>query len=169
MKRLIKPLALALGIGLFAGTGVAVAAPPIPNDTTPFQLDCPGFQIDVQVSGSSKSKDIEFLHPSPPTQIRFFADTNAATTITMTGPAPASKVFRTAVNGTVRWAFDLKTFEIVITSTGRNLITVPKVYGTPGVFLAVGLESWTLNGPVYPNAGLTGPGTVTDVCALLAP
>ncbi|MCI9870446.1 hypothetical protein [Arthrobacter humicola] len=105
MKRLIKPLALALGIGLFAGTGVAVAAPPIPNDTTPFQLDCPGFQIDVQVSGSSKSKDIEFLHP----------------------------------------------------------------YGTPGVFLAVGLESWTLNGPVYPNAGLTGPGTVTDVCALLAP
>ena len=169
MKRALIPIALAVGVGLFAGTGAAVAAPPIPNDTSPFQLDCPGFQIDVKVIGSSKSKYIDFIHPSPPSEIRLFAVTNASTAVTLTGPAPASKVVRTALNGTVRWAFDFNVGDFVITSTGRNLITVPKVYGTPGVFLAVGLETWTLNGPVYPNAGLTGPGTVTDVCQLLAP
>jgi hypothetical protein len=39
MKRLITPLTLA--IGLFAGTGAAVAAPPTPNDPSPTTLDCP--------------------------------------------------------------------------------------------------------------------------------
>ena len=54
MKRLITPVALALGIGLFAGTGAAVAAPPTPNDPSTIQFECPGFAVNAQATGSSK-------------------------------------------------------------------------------------------------------------------
>lgn len=169
MKRLITRLALAVGIGLFAGTGSAVAAPPTPNDTSTTTLDCPGFQVEAQATGWSKVIDQFPNNFNESKPLKFYSGTSAASTMTLTGPAPASKVVSYSLNGTVRLAFDFSIGDFVHKATGRNLITVPKVYGTPGIFLAVGQFYWAQNGPVYPNAGLTGPGKITDVCQVLAP
>jgi hypothetical protein len=168
MKRLLITVALALGIGLFAGTGSALAAPPVPNDPSPFQVDCPGFQVTAQLTGSTKT--IYARHPSRnPNLVKLWKEVGIATTVTLTGPAPASKVLRYNINGRRLTELDLNVGDIRYIATGRNLMIVPKVYGTPGLFLSKGRVTWTLNGPVYPNGGMTGPGKITDVCQLLAP
>jgi hypothetical protein len=169
MRRLIAPLApLALVIGLFAGTGSAAAAPPTPNDTTPFQFVCPGFTVDAQVTGKSKLTD--WLRPFPASKpIPLYTETGAATTITLTSVTPFPKTVRYSINGSRRVALSLDPIDFVYTATGRNLMYVPPAYGTPGIFLSEGLVTWTLFGPVYPYGGMTGPGKITDVCQVLAP
>jgi hypothetical protein len=167
MRHLIAPLALV--IGLFAGTGSAAAAPPTPNDPSTIQYDCPGFKVDAQGTGMSKTID-RWLHPYAADRPEpFYTSTGAATTVTLTSVTAAPKTVTYSVNGTIRLSIQWEPFDFVYKATGRNLIEVPVNYGTPGLFLAVGQETWTLNGPVYPNAGMTGPGTITDVCQLLAP
>lgn len=151
------------------GTGTASAAPPTPNDPSTFQLDCPGFQVDAQATDSSKVIE-QFHHFRDAKPLKLFTDTSSASTITLTGPAPASKVVRYVANGTIRVALDFRVGDLVYTATGRNLISVPKHEDfAGGVFLTVGRVTWTLNGPVFPNGGLVGPGTVTDICPLLGP
>jgi hypothetical protein len=167
MKRVLIPIALLFG--LFAGAGSAAAAPPTPVDSTTETLDCPGFQVHAAYTG--KVKVIEMLHRNFnfDKPIRFYTDVGAAVTVTLTGPAPASKVLTYPLNGTIRVAFDFNIPDLLIRITGKNLITVPTVYGIPGIFYTSGQLGYAENGPVYPNAGLTGPGKITDVCALLAP
>jgi hypothetical protein len=167
-KRLLTPVALA--IGLLAGTGSAVAAPQGPQETVSQQFDCPGFTVDAQSTG--KFKDIESPSQSSPDSrpTKLLTLVGAASTVTLTGPAPASKVVHFSQNGTIRVAIASNNFDLIFTATGRNLIIVPAHPGYPGgLFLTVGKVGWTLDGPVYPNGGLTGPGSVTDVCQLLAP
>lgn len=168
MKRLVTPVALA--IGLFAGPGAAVAAPPTRIEPSFQQFDCPGFKIDAQITGKMKAIDAPLSSSSSSQPLKLLTLVGAASTATLTGPAPASKVVRFSQNGSIRISADFSTgADFVMTATGRNLISVPKHPGYPGgLFLSVGLVTWTLNGPVHPNGGLTGPGTVTDVCQLLA-
>jgi hypothetical protein len=73
------------------------------------------------------------------------------------------------LNGTYRVALQLDPIDIVFKSTGWNVMYVPPNYGIPGLFLSVGQVTWTEFGPAYPNGGMTGPGKITDICALLAP
>ncbi|MCX6498268.1 MAG: hypothetical protein NTU93_05630 [Arthrobacter sp.] len=170
MKRALAPIALAVGIGLFAGTGAAVAAPPTPNDRTTETLDCPGFQVDAVYTGKAKVIDQSVHDHAGQTFLKFFKNVGAAGTATLTGPAPASKVLHYSLNGTIKMGLDLNIVDFVYTGTGRNMITDPKHGDYPGgIFLTVGKVTWTLNAPDYPNGGLTGPGTITDVCQLLAP
>lgn len=168
MKRVLLPIALVLG--LLAGMGSAVAAPPIPVDPTTETLDCPGFQVEAVTTGKAKvidmfpNRNLNFEKP-----VRFYTNVGAAVTVTLTGPAPASKVLTYPLNGTVRLAFDFNIPDFLVRFTGKNLVTVPTAYGIPGIFYTSGQLGYAEGGPVYPNAGLTGPGKITDVCALLAP
>jgi hypothetical protein len=171
MKRLITPVAIAIGIVLFAGTGPAIASPPTPIEPSSHQFDCPGFIVDAVITGKMKEIDAP-LSSFPKSQpLKLLTVVGAASTATLTGPAPASKVLSFSQNGSIRIALDLSPGgDLVFTGTGRNLISLPQHGDYPGgLFLSVGKVTWTLNGPVDPNGGITGPGTVTDVCALLAP
>ncbi|SKB33826.1 hypothetical protein SAMN05660473_00179 [Arthrobacter sp. 49Tsu3.1M3] len=166
MKRALIPIALAVGVGLFAGTGAAVAAPPTPLDPTAETLDCPGFTVEAVTTGKTKVID-QFPHHlvDPSKDLRFYTNVGADVTITLTGPT--SKMVRYPLNGTIQVA--LGPTDFVYKGTGKNLISLPAGSGAPGIFYTSGQVTWTLNGPVSPNGGLTGPGKVTDVCALLAP
>ena len=166
MKRTLIPVVLLLG--LFAGSGSAAASPPTPLEQTTDTLDCPGFQIDAVYTGKAKLIDEPISNGQ--TFLKFFKVMGAASTATLTGPAPASKVVHYSLNGPVKMGLDLNIVDFVYTATGRNLISDPKHGDYPGgLFLTVGKVTWTLNAPDYPNGGLTGPGTITDVCQLLAP
>jgi hypothetical protein len=170
MKRALLPIALTVGVGLFAGTGAAVAAPPTPIEPTTVKYDCPGGTIDAVVTGKMKVID------APVSSVnkkggKLLKVVGAASTVTLTGPAPASKVMSFSQNGSLSIAYiSSPEFDVVLTVTGRNLISDPKHGDYPGgLFLTVGKVFWSLNAPDYPNGGLTGPGKITDVCALLAP
>jgi hypothetical protein len=170
MKRLIAPLALALtlGMGLFAGTGAAVAAPPTPEGTSTDTLDCPGFQVEAQSSGSYKFiLQLHHLHDSKPYML--WTETGVASTMTLTALTPTPKTVSYSLNGSRKTALQFDPLDFVYTATGRNLMVVQASYGTPGIFLSVGLVTWTQFGPVYPTGGMTGPGKITDVCKVLAP
>lgn len=168
MKRALIPVFLLLG--LYAGSGPAAAAPVTPVEPTSETLDCPGFQVDAVYSGQMKVLE-KFPHhivdDSKP--MKFYTNVGADVSVTLTGRVPSSKSVTYKLNGTIRLAFDFTIPDFLINLTGKNLISVPKVYGVPGIFYTSGQLGYLLNGPVYPNAGLTGPGKVTDVCALLAP
>lgn len=58
-----------------------------------------------------------------------------------------------------------------IRSTGRNLIIVPEVPGKhlEGLFLTTGNVNYALNPDGTEKRLFSGPGRVTDVCALLGP
>jgi hypothetical protein len=166
MKRILLPVALAAG--LLTGIGPAIAEPPTPNDPTPYQYDCPGFVVDAQQTGKSKFISLPwgnrpFTHP-----VKVFIGTGPGATVTLTGPGPASKVVSYVVSGSVTMKFN-PSGDIRMTATGKNLIEVPIGSGSPGLFFTVGRVDWDLNAPTDANGGLTGPGSVTDVCALLAP
>jgi hypothetical protein len=167
MKRALIPVVVLLG--LFAGSGAAVAAPPTPVQTTE-TFDCPGFQVEAQTTGKAKVLD-KFPHhlvdSSKP--MKFYTNLGADVTMTLTALTPAAKSVSYKLNGTIWLSFDFSINDLVIRMAGKNLITVPKVYGIPGIFYTSGQLGYAESGPVYPNAGLTGPGKVTDVCALLAP
>lgn len=169
MKRRTAPLVMAIGLLAGPGTGIATAAPTTPTDPSVQQFDCPGFVISAQVTGAEKviPHSLHFAGSKP---VTLFTNVAAASTLTLSRPAPAVKVFSSSINGTVRVAWDPGTADFIYKATGRNLITVPKHTGYPGgLFLTVGQVAWTLDGPVDPDGGLTGPGTVTDLCRLLAP
>lgn len=167
MKRALIPVTILLG--LFAGSGSAAAAPPTPIEQTTDTLDCPGFKVNAVYTGKIKVVDAPVTSGTKK-RLKLFTDVGAASTATLTGPAPASKVLSISLNGSISWAIVLSPeFDIVITGTGRNLISDPQHGDYPGgLFLTVGKVSWSLNAPDYPNGGITGPGSVTDVCALLA-
>lgn len=167
MKRAL--ISVAILLGLFAGSGSAVAAPVAPVYPTTETLDCPGFQVNAVYTGKTKVIDVIPKNWNLDKPVRFYTNVGAAVTVTLTGPAPASKVLTYQLNGTVRFAFDFSIPDILISYTGKNLVVVPTVYGVPGIFYTSGQLGYAESGPVYPNAGLTGPGKVTDVCALLAP
>lgn len=168
MKRVLIPIAFLFA--LFAGSGSAAAAPPIPVEPTTETLDCPGFQVDAVYTGKAKWIDAPIASGTKK-RLKLFTGVAAASTATLTGPAPTSKVISLSLNGSISWSIVLSPeFDIVITGTGRNLISDPQHGDYPGgLFLTVGKVSWSLNAPDYPNGGITGPGSVTDVCALLAP
>lgn len=163
MKRALLPIALVLG--LFAGTGSAVAEPLTPVGPTTEMLDCPGFQVETLTVGKIKVIEQFPHHLNGSKLLRFYTNVGAASTITLTGPT--SKVVSYTLNGNIQVALGPTDFEYK--ATGKNLITLPIGSGAPGIFYTSGQVNWTLNGPVSPNGGLTGPGKVTDVCALLAP
>ena len=163
MKRVLIPIALLFG--LFAGSGSAVAAPPTPVEQTTDTLDCPGFQVEAVTTGKIKVIEQFPHHYNGSKLLRFYSNVGAAITITLTGPT--SKVVSYPLNGTIQVA--LGPTDFVYKATGKNLITLPVGSGAPGIFYTSGQVNWTLNGPVYPNGGLTGQGKLTDVCALLAP
>ncbi|HEX9085902.1 MAG TPA: hypothetical protein VF867_00060, partial [Arthrobacter sp.] len=121
----------------------------------------------VQAVTTGKTKVIEQLphHYNGSKPLRFYTNVGAAITITLTGPT--LKVVSYPLNGTIQVA--LGPTDFVYKATGKNLISLPIGSGAPGIFYTSGQVTWTLNGPVYPNGGLTGPGKITDVCALLAP
>lgn len=168
MKRLVTPLALALGIGLFAGTGAAVAEPPTPNDPSTVQFECPGFTVNAQATGTSKINYWSF-RGSDSKPIPIYSATSSAAKVTFTSVTPTPKTVTYSLNGTKRAALDLDALDVVYKATGWNVMYVPPGYGTPGLFLSVGQVTWTLFGPVYPNGGMTGPGKITDICQVLAP
>jgi hypothetical protein len=163
MKRALIPVALVLG--LFAGTGSAVAASPTPVDPTVETLDCNGFQVEAVTTGKAKVIEQFPHHYSGSNPFRFYTNVGASITITLTGPT--LKVVSYPLNGTIQLV--LGPTDFVYKATGKNLISLPTGSGAPGIFYTSGQVTWTLNGPVYPNGGLTGPGKITDVCALLAP
>lgn len=164
MKRALIPIALLLG--LFTGPGSAAAAPPTPIDPpTVESLDCAGFQVTAVTTGKVKVIEQFPHHLNNSKVLRFYTNVGAAITITLTGPT--SKVVSYPLNGTIQ--VGLGPTDFVYKATGKNLISLPVGSGAPGIFYTSGQVNWTLNGPVSPNGGLTGPGKVTDVCALLAP
>lgn len=168
MKRAL--LTVSLLLATFAVSGAAAAAPPTPIEQTAETLDCPGFQVDAIYTG--KTNVIDAPIPSgTQKRLKLFTSVGANSTATLTGPPPTSKVLSFSLNGGISWAIVLSPeFDIVITGTGRNLISDPQHGDYPGgLFLTVGNVNWSLNAPDYPNGGITGPGKVTDVCALLAP
>lgn len=168
MKRALLPVTLLLAV--FAGSGSAVAAPPTPIENTTETLDCPGFQVEAVYTGKMKVIDAP-LPSGTKKRLKLFTSVGANSTATLTGPAPASKVVSFSLNGSISWSIVFSPeFDIIITGTGRNLISDPQHGDYPGgLFLTVGKVTWSLNAPDYPNGGITGPGSVTDVCALLAP
>ncbi|QDY89259.1 hypothetical protein E7Y32_02795 [Arthrobacter sp. UKPF54-2] len=166
MKRALLPIALILG--LFAGPGTAAAAPPIPEGTSTDTLDCPGFQVEVQSSGSYKFI-LQLHHFNVSKPYMLWTETGVASSITMTSLTSAPKSVTYSLNGSRKTAVQFEPFDYVYTATGRNLMVVQASYGTPGIFLSVGKVTWTQFGPVYPTGGMTGPGHITDICALLAP
>lgn len=166
MKRALIPITLLLA--LFAGSGPAAAAPPIPEGTSTEILDCPGFKVEATFSGSYKFiLQLHHLHDSKPYML--WTETGVASTVTLTALTSTPKTVSYSINGSRKTALQLDPVDLVFTATGRNLLVVQASYGIPGIFLSVGKVTWTQLGPVYPNGGLTGPGQVTDVCALLAP
>jgi hypothetical protein len=168
MKRLIAPLTLAVAIGLFAGTGAAVAAPPISEGTSTDILDCPGFKVEATFSGSYKFiLQLHHLNDSKPYML--WTETGVDSTVTLTALTSTPKTVSYSLNGSRKTAVQFDPFDYVYTATGRNLMVVQASYGTPGIFLSVGLVTWTQFGPVYPNGGMTGPGKITDLCKVLAP
>lgn len=167
MKRALLPITLLLA--LFAGSGSAAAAPPTPNDTSTEQFQCPDFVVDATATGSSKVT-YWFGRPYPVSKpIPFYSATSSAAKVTFTSVTSTPKTVTYQLNGTKRAALQFDPFDIVYKSTGWNVMYVPPAYGTPGLFLSVGQVTWTLEGPAYPNGGMTGPGKITDICALLAP
>ncbi|WP_026538717.1 hypothetical protein [Arthrobacter sp. 9MFCol3.1] len=173
MRRALLPIVLLLA--LFAGTGAAVAdpptaGPPTPNDPSTVQYQCPGFMVNATATGKSKVIDWAFWPAAPSKPLPVVTITGAATTETFTSVTATPKTVTYQLNGTYRVALQLEpSFDIVFKSTGWNVMYVPPVYGTPGLFLSVGQVTWTEFGPAYPNGGMTGPGKITDICALLAP
>jgi hypothetical protein len=157
MKNWLAPAALT--IGLVAVAGPAVAAAPTPNDPTPFPLHCPGFDVIAQVSGKSKLTNL-------PGNRQIITAPNER--VTLTGPTGKT------VNYVITGATHVQTLpngnqEIV--STGRNILIVPNANGHPeGLFLTTGRATYTLDANGQEVGGIfNSTGTVTDVCALLAP
>ena len=166
MKRVLIPLTLLLA--LLAGSGSAAAEPPIPLGTSTDIVDCPGFKVEAVSSGSYKFiLQLHHLHDSKPYML--WTETGVDSTMTLTALTSTPKTVSYSLNGSRKTALQFEPFDLVFTATGRNLMVVQASYGTPGIFLSVGKVTWTQLGPVYPNGGMTGPGKVTDVCALLAP
>jgi len=166
MKRVLIPIAFLFA--LFAGSGSAAAAPPIPEGTSTDIVDCPGFRVEAVSSGSYKFiLQLHHLDESKPYML--WTETGVASTMTLTSLTSTPKSVTYSLNGSRKTALQFEPFDLVFTATGRNLMVVQASYGTPGIFLSVGKVTWTQDGPVYPNGGMTGPGHITDVCALLAP
>lgn len=166
MKRALIPIPLLFG--LFAGSGAAVAAPPIPEVRSTETLDCPGFQVEGQFSGSYKFiLQLHHIHDSKPYLL--WTETGVDSKVTLTALTSTPKTVSYSINGSRKTAAQSDPFDLVFTATGRNLMMVQASYGTPGIFLSVGKVTWTQLGPVYPNGGMTGPGKITDVCQVLAP
>jgi hypothetical protein len=100
MKRAIIPIALLLG--LFAGPGSAVAAPPAPIEQTTSTLDCPGFQVDADVTGKMKVIDAPLAAFPQSRPLKLLTLVGVASTATLTGPAPTSKTVSFSQNGSIR-------------------------------------------------------------------
>ena len=176
MKSWLAPLTLALAAGLAAGASVgpAVAAPtdnlavPVPVNEEPFYLDCQDFDAKVQLSG----KTGELRLPGDRT---VFTGPNLRVTLT----GPSGKTVSYVITGATH-VTTLSDGSFDVTATGSNIIIVPYVPDDPattdvveghsaGLFFTRGTMSWKLNSDGSEKELFSGKGTVTDVCALLAP
>ena len=175
MKRWLAPLTLAVAAGLAAGAsaGPAVAAPtdnpavPVPVGTDPFLIDCQDFDLTAQLSGKAGA----LLLPGGRTTF-----TGPNLRITLTGPT--GKTVTYVITGATH-VTELSDGSFDVTATGLNPIIVPFVPDDPdttvveghdaGLFFTKGTMSWKLNSDGSEKELFSGKGTVTDVCALLAP
>ncbi len=160
MKRWLAPLALAVGLAAGAGSAVAAPNPPGPVDPTAFPLDCPGFQVTAELTGKAKLINL----PGGRQKI-----TAPGQKVTLTGPSGTTVSY--VITGTTHIQ-NLPRGVQEIRSTGRNVITVPRVLGPnghpEGLFLTTGNVNYALQNGKELRL-FSGPGKVTDVCALLAP
>ncbi|MEC5193053.1 MULTISPECIES: hypothetical protein, partial [unclassified Arthrobacter] len=138
---------------------------PTPSPAEPFSLQevlksaCPGFDVTGQLSGKSKLIGLpgdRFIGISP------------GATITLTGPS--GKTVSYVITGSTHIQVLLDGSQ-EIRSTGRNLIIVPEVTGKhlEGLFLTTGNVYYALNPDGTEKRLFSGPGRVTDGCALLGP
>jgi hypothetical protein len=171
MKSRLAPIVLA--VGLAAGAGPAVAAEesnaPAPYPTDPFILqevfgyDCPDFDVVGQLTGKIKTIDL----PGPRT-----IEISPGAKVTLTGVSPTGQTGPTVtyvITGSAH-SLTLPDGSQEIRSIGRNLVRVPETDDhSEGLFLTAGNVDFALNADGSEKRLFSGSGTVTDVCAVLAP
>jgi len=163
MKRWLAPIAVIAALAAGTGPALAASAKPGPVDPKPFEINCPTFKLIAQLSGKGGTVALSGGRT-------IFTGPNQR--ITLTGPEPTFKTVTYVITGAVHVAVQSDD-SLDVTATGRNTIIVPEVEGPnghpAGLFLTTGTMHWTLNPDLTERTLFSGNGTVTDVCALLAP
>jgi len=86
MKRWLVPITITAGLA--AGAGPAVAAAPVPVDTTPFPIACPTFDLTAQLSGKSGTIALpggRLMFNSPDLRIALTGPTGKTASYVITG------------------------------------------------------------------------------------
>ncbi|MHA7287204.1 hypothetical protein ACX80I_13075 [Arthrobacter sp. MDT3-44] len=171
MNSRLAPIVLAAGLVAGAGPAVAAEKPnvPAPYPTEPFVLqdafgfDCPGFDVTAQLTGKIKTIDL----PGPRT-----IEISPGAKVTLTGVSPTGETGPTVtyvITGSAH-TLTLPDGSQEIRSIGRNLVRVPQTDDhSEGLFLTAGNVNFALNADGSEKRLFSGSGTVTDVCAVLAP
>ncbi|WP_454697612.1 hypothetical protein [Arthrobacter humicola] len=166
MKKWLVPTAVLASI--FAAAAPAVAAgrsgPQIPLDGVTITRDCGnpeagGFVVSGVLSGGFKeitAPDGTIISPSPALKV----------TLTANG-----KTLSYVITGVTRSTTTNGLTDVI--ATGKNLINRPDINPDPdvvvaGLYVTTGNVTFT-NGPDGEVVPFSGPGRVTDVCAVLAP
>jgi hypothetical protein len=157
MKKLL--ILIALFLGSMVNAGPVAAAPPAPADFTFINRDC-GFRVEATVTGGSGINEL----PGGATII-----TAPNQRVTLTNVKTGESVTYVITGATHIDASDPDL--LVVTSTGRNVLIVPE--STPeveeGLYLTEGTVTFVLDDKGRQVSAFEGPGTVTDICDLLAP
>jgi hypothetical protein len=161
-----------LAAAIFASAGPAAAAPPegkgppISVDGAEISRHCglkdAGFEITGVLSGSFKDivlPNATILSAAPGLKVKLTTDAGKTVSYVITGVTRAQVVSNPD--------------RTEVIATGKNLITRPDIDPGPAVVSGLYLITGNFNFANNPDGSelrpFSGPGTVIDVCALLAP
>lgn len=160
MKRWLAPIAIIAALTAGTGPALAASAKPEPIDVS-YPVPCPGFNVLLHATGN-----LGLINLPGDRQ----AITGPNLRVTATALTTSAKSVSYVVTGVTHITF-LSNGNQLVTATGLNLTTVPNANGHPeGLFFTKGTTNWVLDKDNNEVGGIfTGNGSVTDVCALLAP
>lgn len=154
MKRVL--ILAALLLGLVVGGGPVSAAPPDPIGSFRFVINDCGYRIEAIVTGKSGVNEL----PGGATII-----TAPGQEVTLTNIKTGESVTYVITGAAHIDATDPE--NVVVTSTGRNVLIVPEG-DREGLYLTQGTMTFVLDDKGRQVSAFEGSGKVTDICALLA-